>query len=77
MTGASNDIVDPGELLRRLRPHVGDAYLTSGADPRAEALLNRITSQEIDVRGCRIGTHAVSCCWWPGSPWWVPAPRPR
>ena len=50
MTGAPNDTVDPVELLRRLRPHGGDEYLTRGANPRAEAVLNRITSREIDVR---------------------------
>ena len=50
MTGGPNDIVDPGELLRRLRPHEGDEYLASGQDPRAEALLYRITSRELVVR---------------------------
>ena len=48
MTGAPNDAVDPGDVLRTLRPHLGDEYLTPGSDPHAEALLHRIMSREIE-----------------------------
>ena len=51
MTGSTNDDFDSGNLLRGLRPHRGDEYLAPGADPRAEALLDRIVSQELDGKG--------------------------
>jgi hypothetical protein len=49
MTDAPNDAFDPGDLLRRLRPHGGDEYLAPGDDPRADALLHMIVSREIDA----------------------------
>jgi hypothetical protein len=56
MTGAPNDAVEPGDLLRRLRPHTGDEYLSPGDDPRADALLHLIVSRELDGR--RPARHA-------------------
>ena len=48
MSGASNDRVDPDELLHRLRPHADAEYLAPGSDPHAESLLQRVTSREVE-----------------------------